>query len=470
MQASAAVIDVNPGEDSPLMELLRLAVPTVMQMVSYTVMQFLDTWMLARAAGPMAPAAASNAGSLSFAFIGFGVGTLTVVNTLVSQNYGRKNYAECGRHLWQGVWYALLYSLLLFPLIPLLSNAFVAFRHDPQMVAMERIYVRYMLGFAGFKLVQTAFSSFMLATNRPRWVLLSSVIAVSVNAVAAWIMVFGKLGVRPMGVTGAAIAQTIGGFVEMATLICFALRGTDRLKFNTLDWPLRLREFRTLASVGFGSGLQLIAEVAAWSLFMNWVMGALGAHEMEAMAFMLRYLIVSFLPALGISSAVTALVGRYIGMGKSELAARRAHLGFAVLLCYFAVCGFAYIVWRRELIQWFTAEPDVVRMGATLLIVAAFYQVVDGMYIVYYGALRGAGDTFIPGIVTAGLCWGLMVFGGYVMARRFPQLSVVGPWIAASVYGISLGLFMLIRFQRGKWRAIHLETEEVENRLELVTV
>jgi len=57
-----------------------------------------------------------------------------------------------------------------------------------------------------------------------------------------------------------------------------------------------------------------------------------------------------------------------------------------------------------------------------------------------------------------------MVLGGYAMARLFPQLSVAGPWTAASVYGVSLGLFMLIRFQRGKWRTIHLEDDDTSKR------
>src|SRR3954465_1510923 len=115
LDAQSRLLDVRPDEH-PGWELLRLAGPTVAQMVSYTVMQFIDTWMLAKAMGPMAPAAASNAGSLSFAFIGLGIGVLVVVNTLVSQNYGQRTYANCGRYLWQGVWFALGYSVLLLPL------------------------------------------------------------------------------------------------------------------------------------------------------------------------------------------------------------------------------------------------------------------------------------------------------------------------------------------------------------------
>ena len=89
---------------SPVAELLALAVPTVAQMASYTVMQFLDAWMLSRATRHVeGPTAVGNAGLLAFSIISCGMGVLGVVNTLVSQSFGRKTYHECGRYLCQGV-------------------------------------------------------------------------------------------------------------------------------------------------------------------------------------------------------------------------------------------------------------------------------------------------------------------------------------------------------------------------------
>src|SRR5262249_9788805 len=156
--------------------------------------------------------------------------------------------------------------------------------------------------------VQVAFSQYMLATNRPNLVLLSSIIAVSANAVAAYAMLFGRLGVKPMGVLGAAYGQAIGVTVEMLTLVLFSLWNPAlRARYNALDWRPRLGEMRTLVRIGFGSGLQFFVEVTAWSLFANWVFGILGERAMEANSFMFRYLASTFMPAFGLSSAVTAL-------------------------------------------------------------------------------------------------------------------------------------------------------------------
>src|SRR5205807_10211678 len=99
------------------------------------------------------------------------------------------------------------------------------------------------------------------------------------------------------------------------------------------------------------------------------------------------------------------------------------------------------------------------------------YQLFDAMYVVYNGALRGAGDTFVPALVTAVLCWSITVAGGYWIAHTWPQFGVVGPWIAATVYGVILGIFIWLRFVRGSWREIQLDRgSNIENASDTLSV
>ena len=120
-------------------------------------------------------------------------------------------------------------------------------------------------------------------------------------------------------------------------------------------------------------------------------------------------------------------------------------------------CGVVFAVLGRELIGIFTADAEVLRMGVILMIFAAVYQLFDALYIIYSGALRGAGDTFVPAIVTAGLCWAMIIVGGGATAHYLPRFGVAGPWSIATVYGLILGIFMFLRFKRGGWRSIDLE-------------
>jgi len=191
----------------------------------------------------------------------------------------------------------------------------------------------------------------------------------------------------------------------------------------------------------------MVTDVLAWSLFLAFVIVRFGTGALAANNYMFRFLMVSFMPCFGLSAAVTALVGRYVGAGRNDIAAQRAHLGFKVASLYMFGCGLLYFFAREPLIHLFTRDPEVLRIGTTLLVFAAIYQLFDSMFIIYNGALRGAGDTLIPAWVTGLAVWTIMLGGGYVMARYFPRFGVAGPWTLASIYGAFLGVFMLTRFR-----------------------
>ena len=115
---------------SPIRELLRLAAPAIAQMASYTLLQFLDTLMLSRVSDIDATASGTG-GSIAFSFISFGLGMMLVVNTLVSQSFGRGDFSACGRYVWQGFWVSGAIAILVMPAVVLARPIFHALGHQP---------------------------------------------------------------------------------------------------------------------------------------------------------------------------------------------------------------------------------------------------------------------------------------------------------------------------------------------------
>jgi multidrug resistance protein, MATE family len=458
LEYEASPLPVETPARAPLVELLLLAIPTVAQMVSYTLMHFVDTWMLAQL-GVAEPTAAGNAALFVWSIIGFGTGVVICVNTLVSQHYGRGDFAACGRYWWQGVWFAVFFAAATAGVIPLAPLLFSWMGHAPELVRMESTFFQITVAWTAVVVAKAATGQFLIAANRPWVVLAAAAVGVSAAVGANWLLIFGNGGLPKLGIVGAAWGTNIGVTVELLLLAGAALAPGVRAKFNTLAWRFRPDSMRVLLKIGAGSGLQSIADIAAWMLFQTWVLAPFGIAAMAANTFMFRYLSVGFMPAFGISTAVTALVGRYIGAGRPDVAARRAHLGFAVTAIYMLTCGAVYIVWRNELMHLFTKDAEVLRIGAMLMVFAGIYQLFDAMFMVYNGALRGAGDTFVPAVVLFGGCWSIMVMGGYAVARWRPDWGLAGPWTMASVYGALLGAFSMVRFTRGRWRAISLDTD-----------
>jgi MATE family multidrug resistance protein len=99
---------------------------------------------------------------------------------------------------------------------------------------------------------------------------------------------------------------------------------------------------------------------------------------------------------------------------------------------------------------------EVVEIGSRLMVAAAVFQVFDAVGIVFASALRGAGDTLWPGVLTVVLSWSLIVGGGVLLVRTAPALGALGPWIAASAYIVALGLALAWRWHRGAWKSIRL--------------
>jgi multidrug resistance protein, MATE family len=140
-------------------------------------------------------------------------------------------------------------------------------------------------------------------------------------------------------------------------------------------------------------------------------------------------------------------------------------------MVYMTACAAAFVLFRHELIGLFvrtdvSAElaAEIVRIGGLLMICAAVFQTADAFGIVYTGALRGAGDTVWPGVVTIIYSWAFIVLGGWLFVVFWPGLESLGPWIAAAAYIILYGVTMALRFESGRWRSIQLLDREDEPR------
>ena len=452
-ESSPASLADQPSR-RPLAELLFLALPTVAQMTSYTVMQFADSLQLAVGAGDAAATAAGMGGFMVFTSISWMWGALLVVNTLVSQAIGAGNGQSGGRYMWQGVWFAAGTGLMLLPTVAISGDVLAAFGHSPEIVALGRQYYDIEIAWAPVRLAGLAVAQFLLAIGRPRVTLVAALCATSLDVLMNFVLITGRWGFPRLGVAGAAWSTNAAVTVELLIMAAFCSRAAIRQTYQLGAWRPHWPSMRQLVTIGVPGGFQTVAEVVAWFLFCVWVMNRFGQAAVTANNYMMQYMKVSFMPAFGLSAAVTALVGRYLGMGRLDLARQRAHLGFKVTATYMLLCGACFFLGRNLLISLFSDDPQVIYIGGILLTFAAIYQLFDGLYIIYIGALRGAGDTFWPATVTAVLCWTIVVGGGATVGFLAPQWGPTAPWVFASVYGLILGLYLFARFSRGEWKAM----------------
>jgi MATE family multidrug resistance protein len=267
-----------------------------------------------------------------------------------------------------------------------------------------------------------------------------------------------------MGLYGAAIATLCGSAVEMSIPMCLFLGGKLHRELGTRDaWRPDLGTIKDLLKIGWPAAVQWGNELICWAIFMTVLVGSFGEDHLAACAIAFGYMSLSFMPAVGFSVATNSLVGKYIGAGKPDVAVARARLTLKLAMFYMTGCALVFFVFRHPLIAAFlSADTDparaarIIEIGGKIMICTAVFQTVDAFGIVYTGALRGAGDTVWPGVVTMIYSWVFIVGGGYAMVHFYPQLESIGPWLASAFYVILYGVTMWWRFVAGNWRSIDL--------------
>jgi len=435
-----------------------MSIPVVVTTSSRAVMDLADYIMITRLELPEAQAAILPAQVLMWSYIIIGMGIASMVNTFAAQNLGRKDYAECGAYAWQGLYVALLFGVVAWLLQPLLPRLVAAIGHDPAVQEQELAYGRVILMTAFPTIAANALGWFFIGIHKPWTTMWSALEANVVNVAVTIVLVFGYLGFEPMGIAGAAWGTLVAVIFRTlrlgATMFLPSLQARFAVRSN---WRPSWRRMRNLFRVGIPCGLQWCCDVVVWAVFVNVLIGKkFGMVHLIATNTAWQYLRISFLPIVGVGQALTALVGKSIGAGDTERAKRETRMSVALTSVYMGVLSLTYGVFGARLIALFNDSPEVVAIGAKIMICAAVFQLFDGLAINYTSALRGVGDTFVPAVFFMVSNWVVIVGGGWVMVTFFPHYGSVGPWIAASTLLVVAGIFLWWRWQSGVWMRINL--------------
>jgi multidrug resistance protein, MATE family len=438
-----------------------MAFPLVLSTGSQTVMLFVDRMFLSWH-GQASVAAAIPGGATYFAIICLFLGTAEYVNTIVAQHYGAGELRACARALWQGILLALISCPLLLACIPLGCAILAWGGHEPEVRRLETEYFSILMMGGAVVPLNGALSSFYSGRGETSVVMWGNLLGSLCKIAADYVLIFGKLGMPELGIKGAAIATIIAGFVP--TLYWgYLLKAPDLLRVygtrRECRWDRSL--FIMLLRYGIPSGVHLFLEVGSFTLFVLLV-GRLGERDLALTNIIFSIELVSFLPMIGMSIATATLVGQYIGEGNRELAEKSAYSAFWLTFVYCGIMSVLFVTVPAFFLSVFGspggAGPERVEMlerGAALLRLVAVYTLFDCVYVVFAGALRGAGDTKFVMWAQVVLGWILFIPPVYVCVEVL-KLSLYGAWSCLVAYGLTLGVVYWLRFRAGTWKKIDM--------------
>ncbi len=440
-------------------EVLQVSLPLVMSTISTTVMIFIDRMFLLWYS-PKAMAAAMPAGMLHFTIISFPLGLALYVNTFVAQYEGAKRPWCIGPIVWQGIWIGLFAAPLLLAITPFVTLLVAWANQDPELARLEAAFYGILTFGSGAMIIAAAQVSFFTGREKTRIVMFVDIAATLLNAVLAYVWIFGRCGCSAGGITGAAWATTTAEWCRVAVYAWLMLRPTNREVYRlATGWRLNARLMGRLWRYGGPGGVQAFVEVAAFTVFLMLV-GQLGELPLAATTIAFTINNLAWIPMWGLGTAVTAIVGQQIGRNLPNLAARATWTALAIALAYMGTMALLYVVVPDWFLMGYASGTSLTDFGSlrdvtvVLLRFVAAYCLFDALNVVFVSAIRGAGDMrFIllttlvmspPPLLAA--WWGV----------KWQGWGLFWCWIVITVWICSLGLIYLARFLQGRWQGMRV--------------
>jgi multidrug resistance protein, MATE family len=437
----------NPEWRGELRALIVLAVPVVLSELGWMTQGVVDTIMVGRM-GPAAIGAVAVGNAVFFTPSLFGIGLLLGLDTLVAQAYGRKDYDECHRWLAQGVYLAAFITPLTMLVVWGASFGYARFGIAAAVAGQAGGYLRVLNWSTLPLLIYGAARRYLQGVGQVRVITVTFVGANLFNWLGNWVLIYGHWGMPRMGVEGSALSTVIARLFMALALMGFAWR-YERQRGHPLfeHWAKpQWEKLKQLTRLGAPAAGQIVLEVGAWNLATlaaGWLTpAALATHQIA-----LNYAALTYMVPLGISAAAAVSVGHAIGAGDRARARRAGWLALALGTGFMVCAAVVFLVAPRPLIALYTTDAEVMAVAPGLLVLAAAFQIFDGVQTVSTGALRGLGETRVPMIANLVGYWVIGLPLGLTLCFVWKR-GIYGLWIGLTLALVVIASMLLVRWNR----------------------
>lgn len=424
---------------------LSLAYPVMIGQLGIMMMGVVDSIMVGQL-GPVPLAAASLGNSLIFVILIIGLGSSNVVSPLVAILVGGKRYSECGVYFRQSLMVNVALSIIMIGIMFFGMN-YLHYLNQPPKVTEFAITYMSIVALSAFPLmIFQTYKQFIEGLSETKPAMIISLLANFINALANWVLIFGKWGFPELGLAGAAWA-TFSSRVFMAVVIMIYVMRNK--KYNEYDVSFHFRGInipviKKIISLGLPSGFQNFFEVGAFS-FAVIMIGWIGANELAAHQIAINLASISFMIVLGISQAASIRVGNAMGEQNIANIRKAGFTAIALGASVMSLSGLLFILFNNFLPTLYINDKEVISIASRLIIIAALFQLSDGTQAVGIGVLRGLTDIKGPTLITFVAYWVVSLPVGYLLGFTF-KLGVDGIWIGLLIGLTVSAIFLTLRF------------------------
>jgi MATE family multidrug resistance protein len=414
-------------------------------MLGHTFVAFADNVMVGQL-GTAELAAVSLGNSFVFIAMSLGIGFSTAITPLVAEADSANNISQGKNAFKHGLILCTLLSVLLFLIILLLKPLMYYMDQPKEVVELAIPYLNYVALSLIPLIIFQALKQFSDGLSNTKYPMYATILANVINIVLNYLLIFGSFGFPKLGIVGAAIG-TLFSRIIMVYFLWMIFKSKDKFRPYITNFNFKKIEQKISAklfNLGFPSALQMFFEVGIFTAAI-WLSGVLGKNPQAANQIALNLSSMTFMVGIGLSVAAMVRVGNQKGLN-DFISLRRIAFSIFFLTFIIEIIFASFFLIFREWLPTLYIDGDtlvnindnkeVVLIASKLLLVAAFFQIFDGLQVAILGALRGLQDVKIPAFITFVSYW-IVGFPVSYYLGLYTSLESVGIWI-----GLFTGLFV----------------------------
>jgi MATE family multidrug resistance protein len=424
---------------------LKLSWPIIIGQLGIVLMGVADTLMIGKIDATNL-AAAGLANAIYYLITILGMGTLMAVSPLIAKAKAENNIEECINYFKAAILVALSLFGVIFMVNMLLSNNLHWFKQNENVIPLAKEFLT-LLNYSTLPLLLfLAIKQFSdgLSITQPAAVI--TVIALVINVLINYVFIYGNWGMPALGLMAAGWATIIARVFMLVTMLIYVLTNKHYKPFLIKTHAKIKTQYLAILKVGLPSGFQYFFEVGAFATAAI-IIGWIGKSEQAAHTLALNLASLTYMVATGISAGTGIAVGDAFGRKDRKDMVYAGKAGIWLGGIFMGFCALIFTIFNHFIVNISVNDTEVQIITASLLYIAAMFQLSDGVQAVSLGALRGLSDTKIPTLVTIIAYWVIGIPIGYYMAFNL-NFGLYGIW-----YGLSIGLtfsaiLLSVRFVR----------------------
>ena len=414
-------------------------------MLGHTFVAFADNVMVGQL-GTAELAAVSLGNSFVFIAMSLGIGFSTAITPLVAEADSANNISQGKNAFKHGLILCTLLSVILFLIILLLKPLMYYMDQPKEVVELAIPYLNYVALSLIPLIIFQALKQFSDGLSNTKYPMYATILANVINIVLNYLLIFGSFGFPKLGIVGAAIG-TLFSRIIMVYFLWMIFKSKDKFRPYITNFNFKKIEQKISAklfNLGFPSALQMFFEVGIFTAAI-WLSGVLGKNPQAANQIALNLSSMTFMVGIGLSVAAMVRVGNQKGLNDFISLRRIAFSIFFLTFIIEIIFASFFLIFRDWLPTLYidgdtlvniNDNKEVVLIASKLLLVAAFFQIFDGLQVAILGALRGLQDVKIPAFITFVSYW-IVGFPVSYYLGLYTSLESVGIWI-----GLFTGLFV----------------------------